>query len=805
MASVPQLEAEPRSAAAQFSLVNVDSLPDPSHRRTGIQNVVTTISSSYDRTARFTTPQIQSTNVNPLPPSYDMDNVSRQTSVSHISNGSYSANISNAVSPNNIHLENIQRNKHNSTSKTQSHPMYSPYPTTSMASTTIYNPQREVVIKTPSVHSKDRTKSSHSTNQNLSSFHSKTSKDTLTSVPPKRNRLQEALESIRKSQRVLCGLCCILFVTAIIAAVILCAIFIPNYQKTFSFQWAPPATIKQTGAVEASIINLTIDDDNNQARFDMTGRVPFKANYVSVYDFKTNKAIIYDPSLKNGTKTLYCFVMTFATDKLKNIDGLRKAAQNSQSLTSQTTGWGEQWHYVPQNLNNVLQLNYVNPGIPECNGARLIELKSVGANQKNLKCTDCFDFCFPEYGIETDLIQNQSKLNIANRLCFYFFVPEWQSFAQGYNTNNPQYSTYQTNGNIQNTAYSPNPSLQGNYVNNQYGGQQQSTLYNGNQNGQRTMVQGYNNNNNNNQFTNNPQQFNHQQKYANLYNGNGHSNNYNNGINTEQTVPSQYNNNQQITSNGQYNNGQHTVFARDNNTHPESKWIPVSNSNNNNGFVNQVANTTSNLWSNAQGALNTGVDALQNVQETLGRGIQNTGRGIQSVGGGFQRFGGNIESGISDLRQTISSGIDNVGQGLQNFGQNTGNNLQNYAQNVGNNLQTMGQNVQQGFQDGVNSAQNGVENIHEQMAAQFNRLKQQTSGESSYYPSYTNNNQNNGQYSVRGELNGQQSLSNNNGYYPTSQIDTSGQSLNNNNNNLSPGMAQYTQSNHNLRNPMIAF
>lgn len=49
-----------------------------------------------------------------------------------------------------------------------------------------------------------------------------------------------------------------------------------------------------------------------------------------------------------------------------------------------------------------------------------------------MKCTDCYDFCLPEYGIERDYIRDESFLNIVRRDCFYMFVPEWRGFAQGY-------------------------------------------------------------------------------------------------------------------------------------------------------------------------------------------------------------------------------------------------------------------------------------------------------------------------------------------------------------------------------------
>uniref|UniRef100_A0A0N5BK66 BRICHOS domain-containing protein n=1 Tax=Strongyloides papillosus TaxID=174720 RepID=A0A0N5BK66_STREA len=810
MKSVPQLEAEPRGATAQLSLVG-DPLTDNLNRNNNWKNYSTvTTATGYDRTIRFGIPS-QSSNVNPHSMSHDIDhgsnpNLSRQTSVSHISNASYSGNPNPSQTTsyiNNNYSNGVKSQPSQGPRIQQQQPQYSPYPATSIASTAIHHPQREVKIKTPSVSTDERDRSKsihsvHSSTQPFSSNHSKNSKDSLTSNVPKRNRLQEFLGFLRRNQRACCGICCFLFVIAIIVAVVLCAVLIPSYQREFSFQWAPPLSLRSSGIVEATSIKLTIDDSNDQARFDMSGRVPFKGNYVTVYDFKTKKAIIYDPLLKNGSRTLYCFVMSFGSDKLKDISELRKAAHNSQSLTSQTTGWEEQWHYVPQNVNNVLQVSYVNPGIPECNGARLVELKSVGSNQKNLKCTDCFDFCLPEYGIENDLIQSQSKLNILNRMCFYFFVPEWQTFAQGYNTNNvnpnlnnPQFSSYQFNGNVQNIPYSTNPQMGSNYGNGQFVGNPQNNQFNGNQNSQRYGGQGYNGNIG--QFGVNSQLYPNQQQQFN--NGNGQSSNYNNGMGGG-SIGTPYYNNQQNNNpqNGLYNqynpqqNGQTNIVTRNNinNTHPESKWISV----NPNSIVEQITNTTSNIWSGAKETFNAGVNQAQGIQETLGRGIQN-------VGSGFQRFGSNIETGISDMRQTISSGIDSAGQGLQNFGQNARTNLQSFGQSVG-----------QGVSDGMDNLQSGVADIHQQMRQQFNQMKQQNSVGPSYNTqSSENNDHNTVQYLLRNQYSGQNPQNNGN-YLPNSQFDSPSQSMNNfnnNNNNLSPGMAQYSQSNHNLKNPLAGY
>jgi hypothetical protein len=56
-----------------------------------------------------------------------------------------------------------------------------------------------------------------------------------------------------------------------------------------------------------------------------------------------------------------------------------------------------------------------------------------------MKCNQCYDFCLPEYGAETDRVGNFNYLNVLRRDCFYLFVPEWRKFAQAYNQQQNQH------------------------------------------------------------------------------------------------------------------------------------------------------------------------------------------------------------------------------------------------------------------------------------------------------------------------------------------------------------------------------
>ncbi|VDO88786.1 unnamed protein product [Heligmosomoides polygyrus] len=162
----------------------------------------------------------------------------------------------------------------------------------------------------------------------------------------------------------------------------------------------------------------------------MQGAMPFKGNYISYYDFKTNRVAVIDETLKTGNKT--CFVMPLDRSNLHDADAMRGAAAIASKKTSQTQGWDEKWQYLPSPLTMTGQQMF-NPAIPECVGARWIQLDYVGSDQKNRKCSDCYDFCLPDYGIEKDTVRNEEQLNIVKRICFYLFVPEWRTYAQANN------------------------------------------------------------------------------------------------------------------------------------------------------------------------------------------------------------------------------------------------------------------------------------------------------------------------------------------------------------------------------------
>ncbi|KAE9550503.1 hypothetical protein FO519_006277 [Halicephalobus sp. NKZ332] len=251
---------------------------------------------------------------------------------------------------------------------------------------------------------------------------------TVISATPKRDRMDELRQCWKKpAGKLCCALIALFVVTGIVLAIVLpLALRMPNH---YTFNWQAPEMLRnrQTGSN-----NIQLDIEGDQARFNLRGAVPFHSNFISVYDFKSKKIAIVDSALQNAGRTAICFVMDLNPQSLKDIGDLKQAAKNSVSKTNQTQGWQEAWNYVPSPITNFQAASVFKPDIQECRNARWVELNFVNSNQKPTKCSDCYDFCLPDYGIEKDVLRNEEYLNIVKRDCFYMFVPEWKNYAQSY-------------------------------------------------------------------------------------------------------------------------------------------------------------------------------------------------------------------------------------------------------------------------------------------------------------------------------------------------------------------------------------
>lgn len=124
---------------------------------------------------------------------------------------------------------------------------------------------------------------------------------------------------------------------------------------------------------------------------------------------------------------LVCFVLDLDRQNIGDLDELLKAAKAGANKLNQLHGWEQNWQFIGIPLN---QPPLFQPEIGECRGARWVQLSKTSGDQKSQKCSECFDFCLPDWGIQKDVVRDENYLNILRQICFSLFVPEWRPFAQ---------------------------------------------------------------------------------------------------------------------------------------------------------------------------------------------------------------------------------------------------------------------------------------------------------------------------------------------------------------------------------------
>ncbi|CAB3404623.1 unnamed protein product [Caenorhabditis bovis] len=279
---------------------------------------------------------------------------------------------------------------------------------------------------------------------------------------PKRNRLQDC-KRFFSGKKTICCIC--LFLVLIIAAIIAIVLsqVLPNPTKA-TFNWIAPQMFTN-GQNASSLIEMEAKDQ--RIRFHMTGAAPMKGNFISYYDFNNNQVVTIDQSLQVSGKNLYCFISPMDRSTMPNQKQVRRAAKNSITRNQQTEGWQENWTWLPSPVQLASgATNMFNPPIPECNGSRIVQLQQT-SDQKNRPCSDCYDFCLPDYGIMRDSAKNNEEyLNVVRRNCFYLFVPEWRTYAQAKSIeqNQQDFENYYRNRQHMQVSYNGNNQNAGRWI-----------------------------------------------------------------------------------------------------------------------------------------------------------------------------------------------------------------------------------------------------------------------------------------------------------------------------------------------------
>uniref|UniRef100_A0A914PC32 Uncharacterized protein n=1 Tax=Panagrolaimus davidi TaxID=227884 RepID=A0A914PC32_9BILA len=160
--------------------------------------------------------------------------------------------------------------------------------------------------------------------------HQTTITSTTTTTRHKRNRMEDIRNFFGKPlAKFLCGVCCLLLIIGIVLAIVLpLNLMMPN---NYEFNWQAPEMIRQR---QTGSNHIQLDIQGDQARFNLKGNaVPFRSNYLSVYDFKTNKIAVVDSALQNSGKQIICFVMDFNKEYLRDMSTLKRASKNAESVS----------------------------------------------------------------------------------------------------------------------------------------------------------------------------------------------------------------------------------------------------------------------------------------------------------------------------------------------------------------------------------------------------------------------------------------------------------------------------------------
>ncbi|ULU04555.1 hypothetical protein L3Y34_017370 [Caenorhabditis briggsae] len=272
---------------------------------------------------------------------------------------------------------------------------------------------------------------------------------------PKRNRLQEIKNFCKKPNTMGCCLCLLVALIIAIVIIIILSQVLPT-PKEAQFTWIAPTSLTN-GQNSSSRVDMKAEKE--RIRFQIAGSPPIKGNYINYYDFNQNQVVVIDQSLNANGRNLYCFLLPLDRSSMPNPGDVRKAAKSSVLRHQQTDGWQQVWSWIPSPLQQTNSAqNMFNPPIPECNGSRIVQLQQT-SDQRNRRCTDCYDFCLPQYGIMRNASDNNDEyLNIKQQDCFYLFVPEWRTYAQA-NTieqNQQDFENYYRNRQHMQVSYGSN-------------------------------------------------------------------------------------------------------------------------------------------------------------------------------------------------------------------------------------------------------------------------------------------------------------------------------------------------------------
>uniref|UniRef100_F1L186 Uncharacterized protein n=2 Tax=Ascaris TaxID=6251 RepID=F1L186_ASCSU len=249
-------------------------------------------------------------------------------------------------------------------------------------------------------------------------------------------KLFSRIENTRCTPRLLCLLLLLLvllLIFFILLGVILNAIFgAYSVRKLVLFppiceecrQRSPNGVFEQT----PSILYVHYNSPS-QAHFELVGNSPFKSNSFTAIDFNTGYIAIADHALTDSHgKHTTCFVMPLDRTAMPSMSALQDALRSTESEVQSEFGWQEYWQYQAEPIDALSAERKFTERIADCINAKWYLLKHT-VYTKDSGCSDCYDFCLPDYGVQRlHKYADDVTVGIRRLDCFRLYVPEWAKY-----------------------------------------------------------------------------------------------------------------------------------------------------------------------------------------------------------------------------------------------------------------------------------------------------------------------------------------------------------------------------------------
>ncbi|VDN60873.1 unnamed protein product [Dracunculus medinensis] len=149
--------------------------------------------------------------------------------------------------------------------------------------------------------------------------------------------------------------------------------------------------------------------------------------YVHYYSPSQGYIAIADHALTNteGTHTT-CFIMPLDRSALPSMEALKDALKHNEVQSE--FGWQQYWQYQAEPIDASMAQRKFSSPIQDCEQAKWYLLVHT-LYTKDASCSDCYDFCLPDYSIQRlHKYEDDMTIGIRRLNCFRFYVPEWSKF-----------------------------------------------------------------------------------------------------------------------------------------------------------------------------------------------------------------------------------------------------------------------------------------------------------------------------------------------------------------------------------------